>query len=505
MSLRVEESGWTTTAISPSASQYPISEPFAGEVFESNGLSSDFTSSQWVEATTGQYEMYELGEVTLPALAGIYLRRSNGPVAEVGPLLPSLVDPRVVGKFYFTLDGASSGDLSDVFYSMSAEHWPGDESEPGAESLYEYIGTGNSAPGLVGLSGGAGSTNLVSRCGTSFNGVSEDGGVVLFAAHACGSSPAVQELYERVENGRPGAHTVAISEPSKEDCAECDIEAAVREPASVVSVVNEEGANRSGPSTVGLSGDGSRVFFTTSQRLLGGDESKNLYEYDSENEARRRVVRISGGDSTVSEPIANLESVLSISPDGSHVYFTASGVLTSTPNSIGQKAQAGQSNLYLYERDAQFPDGRTVFVLPYTDIVNVGSLEKRGDVSQDGRFIVFNSDAHLTPDDLSSGPQAFEYDSQTGGFVRVSIGQNGFSENGNLGQVEYLLVANDGAVFFESANPLVPQATNGLFDVYEYREGNVNLISDGQEIHSPGEEGGENAPRGLSFRPGCVL
>jgi hypothetical protein len=178
-----------------------------------------------------------------------------------------------------------------------------------------------------------------------------------------------------------------------------------------------------------------------------------------------------------------------ISPDGSCVYFTASGVLTTVPNSLGEVAKAGDSNVYLYERDAQYPSGRTVFVMPGADLfeVSVGPTEAKANLStqmsQNGRFLVFESRAHLTPDDLSSLPQEFEYDSQTGNFVRVSIGEDGFNENGNTGSVGNAMVANDGAVFFESTNPLVPQAVNGAPDVYEYREGSVSLISDGQDTH----------------------
>jgi hypothetical protein len=158
------------------------------------------------------------------------------------------------------------------------------------------------------------------------------------------------------------------------------------------------------------------------------------------------------------------------------VLFYASGVLTKTPNILGQGAQAGESNLYLYERDAQYPNGRTVFVLPRSDAPGVSS------VSQNGRFVVFQSSAHLTADDLGIVQQAFEYDSQTGTLVRVSVGQNGYNQNGNTGSIEGALVANDGAVFFESVNPLAPQAVSGASNVYEYRAGNVGLISDGQDI-----------------------
>ena len=54
------------------------------------------------------------------------------------------------------------------------------------------------------------------------------------------------------------------------------------------------------------------------------------------------------------------------------------------------------------------------------------------DLTPDGSFLVFvSSTDHLTPDDTSTAPQVFEYDAQTGALVRVSIGQDGYNDNGN--------------------------------------------------------------------------
>ena len=150
----------------------------------------------------------------------------------------------------------------------------------------------------------------------------------------------MNELFARIGEER----TVAISEPSAADCVLCDTSV----PADAVFQ--------------GASADGSRVFFTTTQSLLGHDTSGNLYEYDFSAPAGRRVVRVSAGDGSVSEPVAEVQSVPYVSEDGSHVYFYAKGVLTSGANSTGEHALAGGENLYVYERDAEYPSGRTVFV-----------------------------------------------------------------------------------------------------------------------------------------------
>jgi hypothetical protein len=462
-------SGWSTIAIDPSAAQYPDGSLVA--------VSSSKTESLWAQATVAQAETAQLDGAESPA-ENFYVRDLNGPLLEVGPILPPSVSTVGLAERYAQFQGVSSADLGAVLFSMRERHWPGDETEPGAESLYEYVGTGNSAPLLVGVNGGPGSLNLVSQCGTQLgsstsvqNAVSANGDSVFFTAAACGQFPAVAEVFARVDSGLPDAHTVAISEPSKEDCLLCDTEAGVLEEATFQ----------------GASTDGSRAFFTTSQPLLGSDTSNNLYEYDSQaptglEKSSEKIIRISTGDSTVSNPTAAVERVLYVSPDGSRVFFSASGVLTERPNGLGQKPEIGKSNLYLYERDAEYPDGRTVFVMPYAEVIEAG-YGVEGDVafSQDGQFLTFKSYAHLTSDDLSSLPQGFEYDSQTGGFARYSIGQEGFNDGGNTGSPTVGWVADDGSVYFESTNPLVPQAVSGQANVYEYREGNVSMISSGQD------------------------
>jgi hypothetical protein len=122
----------------------------------------------------------------------------------------------------------------------------------------------------------------------------------------------------------------------------------------------------------------------------------------------------------------------------------------------------------------------------------------------DGRFLLFSSSADLTPDDHSKVPQLFEYDAVTQALRRVSIGQGAaYSDDGNVSTFNEAAhiptqkfvagdlptaesfgtaLAGDGAsVFFTSAARLAPQAVSGDTNVYEYREGNVYLISDGHD------------------------
>jgi hypothetical protein len=514
-------SGWAISPLPPPASEYEISSAGSLEAYEGGSL--DGRSALWHGRRVGQPEdRFDL-----------WVTRSGGRIEDVGPLSPPNTPPGEITPITRGLDASTRGeseDLSHIVYRMRPQFgfgyhfWPFDTTQETGENedLYEFVGTDNAAPMLVGVEDAG---RLISDCGTTLGGgglvkghqtlaghnaMSSDGEVVFFTAEACGSSPPVNEIFARVANGQPDAHTVAISEPSIEDCATCHTN-------NLKEAIFE-----------GASSDGSRAFFLTEQPLLGGDASMNLYEYDSDAPTGERVVRVSGGDGTVSEPSAEVEGVVQSSEDGSHVYFVAHGVLTRTPNSQGQVAHQGANNLYVYERDAQYPVGRTAFIADLSasdaNLWSEGLVsEKASNVTPDGRFLVFASATeHLTPDDMSTAVQVFEYDAQTGNLVRVSIGQDGYNDNGNTDVApasivypayeeesnsitywSHLSVSADGSyIFFQSSDGLTPQALNRKViaekegkhgfenvyanNIYEYHDGNVFLISDGRDLSELG-------------------
>ncbi|HXB63412.1 MAG TPA: hypothetical protein VNV42_00910 [Solirubrobacteraceae bacterium] len=532
-------SGWTSVADDPPSSQY---QPYLiGGFLNFVGASEDGQTTVFMDRGISQPEN------------GIdfFMRRPDRSIVDVGPALPPTTppgEPKSLGEAAQLFPAGVSSDASHVFFTLGSDYWPGDgtqQSPPGVanhKSLYEYVGVGNTTPMLVGVSDGStvvgGKTlpagEVISPCGielgsrlTSMDAVSTDGDTVFFTAQPGCGGPVADELFARIDNGLPDARTVAISEPTKEDCSACDTEAGVFAPATF------EGASE----------DGSKVFFWTRQPLLGGDTSGNLYEYDFDAPAGERVALVSAGDATVSgasaEVLENARAV--VSQDGSHVYFLAQGVLTKTPNGEGESAVAGALNLYVFERDSGDPTGSIAFVAQLSG-GDLGQWEYGGgeqsydnsayggDATPDGRFLVFTSDRDLTPDDSSTASQVFEYDAQTGALVRVSIGQDGFNHNGNVSiaytpfdrpvndaviatpsggfgdlsqpgsYTGHLSVSADGSyVFFQSTVGLTPQAINERVigetvgdpshrepiyanNVYEYHAGRVSLISDGQDL-----------------------
>jgi hypothetical protein len=468
--------GWSTVAIDPPASdpRFPSFEYFTA--------SADLTETLW----EADGELYVRQEP--PGAPARF--------AAVGP----------TGAFA----GASS-DLDHVVIARwPGELFPGDQTTSG-KSLYEYVGSENTEPRLVGVHNNGpleGSpyvnegAQLISECGTepgsagsqdTYNAISPIGDTVFFTAlHGSCAEPALNELYARID----GASTADISEPILPAGEQCT--------GVCASAARSEGVFQ------GASADGSKVFFLTAQPLLNADRdsSTDLYEAELRGGALSRLVMVSEGE-THGTPVENdatpgegadVLGVVRVTQDGSRVYFVAEGVLTNTPNSEGAAAVADAPNLYVYDTLTQ----RTAFLgtLQPQD----GDLWQTQDVrpaqaSSNGRFLVFASVAHLTADDTSGplAPQLFEYDAQTASLTRVSIGQDGYAQDGNsdtaadaphIPSPEYndspgsvlpaspLTVTDEGAVVFTSADALTPQVHTVGASLYEYQGAGVQLISD---------------------------
>jgi hypothetical protein len=325
--------------------------------------------------------------------------------------------------------------------------------------------------------------------------------MIYFTAEPTGGVPTI---YARID----GKETVAVSEPSPSECTTCSAT----------------------PSTAfyqGASADGSKVFFTTKQQLVNGDtdSTTDLYEYDFNNPPGHRIVQVSGGGLGDVTPGAGagVEGVVRISEDGSHVYFVALGVLTTLPNGLGQTASQGSHNLYTYDTDT----GETKFVATLLENdgrlwgVQTASVEgKLAQTTPDGRYLVFDSFAKLItagPEaDTSGAQQVYRYDFQTGQLLRVSIGHEGFANNGNTPGVGAVIgranepeegaptasdenrsISDNGEILtFVTAEQLQSTDVAGGSntscigsklaggagcEVYAWHNGSVNMISDGQD------------------------
>ena len=407
------------------------------------------------------------------------------------------------------------------------------ESDEKSVGLYVWSAAGQCLSLVdIGESGG-----LVSRCGaelgqgsgfadgTTRGAVSADGSKVFFTApDPLGEG---RECWEEHETHVPqlymregGKTTVEVSSP----------EAGVKEGAG----------NPEEPAVfVGASSDGSKVFFLTKTELTKeaevlGLHDVELYEYDTDaGEGEARLVRVSRGGPGVSEG-AGVQNVPAVSADGSLVYFNATGKLT------GAAPQGG--GLYDYDTVT----GTTTYIaqsggypsLPEPagtwygkDVLGsasaIAGLWSSADyyTTADGAFLVFPSTQDITGYDSDGVQELYRYDAESplsegvAGMpdnpVCVSCNPNGSPPDGSLLSVgarfarsavdlddpsarpPRAISENGDDAFFDTAESLVPQDTNGKVDVYEWeaygtsspdgstscaeREGCVSLITTGED------------------------
>jgi hypothetical protein len=317
------------------------------------------------------------------------------------------------------------------------------------------LGLGHGGNAALGLGDGS----------DQFNAISKDGSEVFFTT-GVDSSCADPQLFVRLG----GMRTLEVSKSLLPACHEVPcLGATEREPSAFR----------------GASEDGSKVFFVSVQPLVPGnaDVSENLYmarigcpESEPECEAAGRevtgLVEVSH-DPNGGEP-AEVRNVVSIAPDGSHVYFVARGnLLTSAEQGMlageGRAIpKVGADNLYVYNSIT----GTTEFVVDLCSGSELsgatqdlrcppglagGELAEKNDTPlwtstqreaqlnvcdrpclcecsgdrETGRFLVFSSYGKLTGDDTDAGKDIYRYDSVTGTLERVSIGENGYDADGN--------------------------------------------------------------------------
>lgn len=372
-----------------------------------------------------------------------------------------------------------------------------EEQDEGSNGLYEWI-SGRQCLSLVNVREGS----LVSRCGAvlgqgqshafpgaSHGAVSENGSKVFFTApdpNASGfgcwenGSAHTPQVYLRVN----GETTVEVSAPEPEVM-----------PSKTYPAIY-----------VGASNNGSKVFFVTRTELTKdakelGTSEPELYEYNTDAvEGEKRLVRISGGESGNAE--GGVLNVPSISADGSTVYFDAKG-------ERGELAPGTQGpGLYAYDTETGKirrlgPPGEYPAETPgtgrwYKGILNPGvvglDVAANWYTTRNGQFLVFPSKNDISGYDSAGQIELYRYDAADGSTVCVSCDPNGaaplvgaeFARSAvradNPAGTPPRPISEDGSyVFFDTAESLVPQATNGEIDVYEWHNGTISLIGSGQD------------------------
>ena len=396
--------------------------------------------------------------------------------------------PACFGCFPYTSGG--SVDFSHVVFSEEGALTPG--ASPNLYHPYEWV-DGHLYQVDVPPAG----TTFPNGGSAGAHGVSENGLRVVFAQEPEGGP---SQVYVRENPEQPPVDGSECAVPADA----CTVQ---------VSASQRKTADPRGPqpaSFVGASANGSRVFFTSNAELTNnaytGEEDEARTSMNTPSRAGRETAdRSHARQRTGEQDGAAVEKVLDISEEGSYVYFVATGKLATNENSHHDTAQSGERNLYLYH------EGTVTFIatLSPEDLTDQQYEKEGSKVSGDGTHLAFISERSLTGyDNQPLGPregcgpegcdEIYLFDASTGSLVCASCDPSGarpvgaawlsgsspraFSPGPQARDLSYVSrnLSEDGSqLFFDSHDPLLPHASNGLTNVYEYENGHLYLISDG--------------------------
>jgi DNA-binding beta-propeller fold protein YncE len=264
------------------------------------------------------------------------------------------------------------------------------------------------------------------------------------------------------------------------------------------------GAN-TGVVYVGMTGDGSSVFYTTVDALTSDDHdaSADLFRAEVSPGGSVDVTRVStgagAGDTNACDPVPgdagnNWNAVGAASQNGCGVVGFAGGagvargsgaVYFLSPESLDGEGSANQPNLYVSSRG-----GSPHFVTTLepangaiTDAVENSEKRTYGDiqVTPSGTFAVFSSRADLTGFPTFGHEAIYRYSTVGDSLACASCPTTRASLTADTAlSAMGLNLSDDGRVFFTSLEPLALRDSGVATDVYEWEGGKVALITTGR-------------------------
>jgi len=421
--------GWSGVSLAP-----PLPEPVTAYFsFQTEALSEDLSS-------TLEYSDQPLSGGVVPSGKNLYLGRNATYqlITKVGtPLFGGLNDYPSMPIY------GGTPDFSHVFFSPSQPQLPSDP----APSYNSYEWSEEHGLQLVGIL----PNGTPAPDGATVAGFSDDGRTVAFLADG--------KLYLRIN----AAQTIEIGASQR--------------------TVDPDPNPPLQPASVSVTADGSKVLFTSSSELTndantgesGGvatDAGRDLYSYDvASGKLTDLTVNTNPADAATGANLLGFGTggppILATTSDGSYIYFTATGDLASGH-------VAGHRSLYVSH------DGRIDYIADADALdANPSSGGVPFPMSPDGQHVAFDSTERLTgydnTDPVTGKPhyEVFTFASEAG-IECASCRADGTRPTADSRAAQ---VNDDGSVFFQSADAVVPQATSGLQQVYEYADGKVSAIS----------------------------
>jgi hypothetical protein len=247
---------------------------------------------------------------------------------------------------------------------------------------------------------------------------------------------------------------------------------------------------------VGMTPDGSKIYFTSAEKLTGDDTDNSTDLFMWSEDAPGSLTRVSAGSGgsgdtdacsvswTTECSAVSVSTGIDHSPTaaefgGKQFQYVPDNPLAAngdiyfySPEQLdgSDKGLPNKRNLYVYR------NGHAQFVATFED----GTLVNRIDVSPDDSHMALVTKSQLTSYDNAGRREMYSYNPATGQLVCVSCIPTGEPPTSDAFAAENgLFMSNDGRTFFSTRDALVPFDTDGVRDVYEYVNGRPQLISSG--------------------------
>jgi hypothetical protein len=231
---------------------------------------------------------------------------------------------------------------------------------------------------------------------------------------------------------------------------------------------------------VGMTEDGSTVYFTSAEGLTADDHDNSTDLFMWREGGPATVTRVSAGSGGAGNSDAcqvtwtSKCSVVPVSTDfnsdnaiasrGGDIYFISPELLDGARGTLAEK------NLYVAV------EGHVHFVATLPGSNSIVRIQ----ISPDGDHMALITRARLTPSPTGGHLEMYSFDPGGSGFVCVSCPTNGEAPAHDVeGSQNGLFMSDDGRTFFSTTDALVPQDTDGLRDSYEYVDSRAQLLTTG--------------------------
>ena len=208
--------------------------------------------------------------------------------------------------------------------------------------------------------------------------------------------------------------------------------------------------------------------------------------------------QVTAGEVTAGHPTvgsgAEFVAVVGVSADGSRVYFVAKAPLAAGASAgqnnlyVFERDEAHPTGRIGFVGSLAAADSELWgLVRKPAHILPAATMDDQGNQSYgDGRFLVFTSAAQLLPADSDSAVDLYRYADSSGQLLCISCAGNE-AKNVRIRDTKasepaaseegHVATADVSALVFETAEALVPEDQNSVTDAYEWDEGELTLIS----------------------------